>query len=127
DDLLAGSLSDKARDKLEKAKDKLNDALEELDEGDIKKVLKDVSYAVKELLKAEEEGADVDMIINCLIVLAETQAHRAVDAAIAAGGDPKKIEKAQKEIEKAEEELAEGDDDKAIYYYGKAWYQAQKA
>ncbi len=125
--LIDSPVSDKARDKLGKAQDKLNDALAELAEGDVKKGLKKIGGAVKELLKAEKEGVDVDDLIDQLVELARTQAQSAIDAGIAAGGDSKKIAKAQKEFAKAEVELAKGKPDKAIDHYAKAWDHAQKA
>ena len=125
--LIDSPVSDKARDKLGKAQDRLNDALTELAQGDVKKGLKKIGGVVKELLKAEKEGVNVDDLIDQLVELARTQAQAMIDEANAVGGDSKKIAKAQKELAKAEDELAKGEPDKAIDHYAKAWDQAQKA
>jgi hypothetical protein len=118
----------KAQDKLGKAQDKLDDAWAELAQGDdVKKGLKKIGDAAKELLKAEKEGVNVSDLIGQLVAFAEARAQDAIDAAIIADGDSKKIAKAQKELNKAEGELAKGKPDKAIDHYAKAWDEAKKA
>ena len=77
-------------------------------QGDTKKGLKKIADGVKELLKAEKEGADTGDLVDQLVEAARSQAQAAIDGAVASGGDPKKIAKAEKELSKAEEELAEG-------------------
>lgn len=125
--LIDSPVSDKARDKLFKAQDKLGDALVELEQGDVKKALKKIGDAVKELTKAEKEGADVANLIEQLVELARAQAQAAIDDVVAAGGDPKEVDKALKELGKAQDELAKGKPDKAIDKYAKAWDRANKA
>ena len=100
----------------------------ELAQGDVKKSLKEVGKAVKSLLKAADEGADVAGLIDLLVESARTQAQDAIDAAIAAGGNQKKIDKAQIEIAKAQTELLDKNHPHhAIDHYSKAWNHAQKA
>ncbi len=51
----------------------------------------------------------------------------ALDAAQAAGGDPKEIAKAQRELVLVQQDLDEGAAAKAVFHYRKAWEKAQKA
>ena len=120
-------VSDQARQKLGKAQDDLNKALAELAQGDVKQALKEISDAVKDLLKATDEGVDVATCNARLIEAAHVQAQDAINAAISAGGKQNDIDKAQVEMDKALEELETGKPDKAIDHFAKAWGYAQNA
>ncbi len=125
--LIDPGVTDKAKKKLNKSRKKLTKALKKLKKSDVKKTLKEISKAVKELLKAEKEGADVANLIDILVESSRVEAQDAIDIAIAAGGKPKDIEKAERELVKAQKELDKGKPDKAIDHYGHAWDKAQKA
>ncbi len=120
-------VSDEAKDKLEKAKNKLEKARDDLMQGDVKKGLREVEKAVKKLLKAADEGADVADLIDLLVESARTLAQDAIDAAIAAGGDQEEIDKALNEMIHAQNELDKGHPHHAIKEYSKAWKKAQKS
>ncbi|MCP4431428.1 MAG: hypothetical protein GY806_10650, partial [Gammaproteobacteria bacterium] len=79
------------------------------------------------LLKAEKEGVDVADLINRLVESSRAEAQDAIDAAIAAGGTPKDIDKAQDKLVEAQKDLDKGKPDKAIEHYGHAWDKARKA
>ena len=66
-------------------------------------------------------------LIGMLVEADSILARVAIDDAIAAGGNPKEIEKAEKEMAKAEKEKENGKYDKAIDHYKKAWEHAMKA
>jgi hypothetical protein len=122
------SLEPLAGDKyVQKAIGKLNKALDAFD-GDMptKKVFKEVSKAVKELLKAERKnGTDVGSRIAALVVASRASAVTAIEDA--EDGDPKRIEKAISELDKGDREAEKGKPDKAVDKYGKAWEKARKA
>ena len=99
-----------------------------------KKVFEEEEKAVKELMKIEKKDSSVSPAIGFLVEADRLLAQIAIDDAVAAGGDAKKIAKAEKEIAKAEKEIAnaqkdidKGKYDKAIDHYRKAWEHAQKA
>ena len=50
-----------------------------------------------------------------------------LDAAVAVGGDAKKIDEANTEMDKAQREIDKGHFDHAIKHYGHAWRDALKA
>lgn len=128
DDLLSDpELTNRGEDRLEKARDKLEKALDKLSKGDTDKALKEISKATKELLKAEKEGVDVADLVDLLVETSRLEAQQAIDAATAAGGDQKDIDKALKEIDKARQELDKGKPDRAVDRYGKAWKKADIA
>ena len=54
-------------------------------------------------------------------------AQQAVNDAIAAHGDPRKLADAQNELAKAAKSLAKGDEDGAIGHYENAWEDALAA
>ncbi len=98
-----------------------------------KKVFEEEEKAVKELMKIEKKDSSVSPAIGFLVEADRLLAQIAIDDAVAAGGDAKKIAKAEKEIAKAEKEIAiaqkdidKGKYDKAIDHYRKAWEHAQK-
>jgi hypothetical protein len=131
-DIVAGLLADpatpeKAIKDLEKAAKALDKALEELEDGDLEKALKEIEKAGKELTKAGKDGADVGAAIDLLVGASQAEAVAAIDAAIAADGDPAKIAKAQEKLAKAEAELAAGKPDKALKEYASAVKEALKA
>lgn len=101
--LLDPGLTKKAKDKLEKAKKDLNKAFDKMCvDGDIKKGIKEIGDAVKDLLKAEDEGAPVAGLIGLLVDSTRAIAQEAIDAAIAGGGDQNDIDKALDEMAKAQ-------------------------
>ena len=118
---------DEAVKSLEKAEDKLDKALDQLANGDVDKALKEISRAARELLKAEQKGADVADAIDQLVETSRSEAQAAIDAAVAAGGKQKDIDKALDDMAKAQEDLDRGKPDKAIEHYKRAWQKAQKA
>ena len=83
--------------------------------------------ATRDLLKAEKEGVDVSHLVSLLVESSRAEAQAAIDAAIAAGGKPEKIDKAQQELVKAQKALDKGKPDKAIEHYRRAWEKARKA
>ena len=94
-----------------------------LDAKDGKKVFDEEKKAIQELEKAGV-GATV---IQALLNADEALAQKAIDDAVAAGGDQKKIDKANREMAKAADEIAEGNFSKAVEHFRKAWEEAQKA
>jgi hypothetical protein len=120
-------VSDKALKKLNKSSKHLTKALDQLQKGDVRKGLKRMGRATRDLLKAEKEGVDVSYLVSLLVETSRAETQAAIDAAIAAGGKPKKINKAQKELVKAQKELDNGRPDKAIEHYRRAWEKARKA
>ncbi len=91
-----------------------------------KKVFDEEKKAVKELIKIEN-GPAVSQAITYLLEADRVLAQIAIDDAVAAGGDAKKIAKARKETGKAQAQLDKGKYDKAIVHNNKAWEHAQKA
>jgi sugar lactone lactonase YvrE len=118
---------DEAIKHLEKAEDKLDEALDRLADDDVDKALKEIAGAAKELLKAEQKGADVADSIDQLVETSRGEAQAAIDAAIAAGGKQKEIDKALEEMAKAQQDLDKGKPDKAIEHYRSAWKKGEKA
>ncbi|MFQ5433334.1 MAG: hypothetical protein ACE5FD_00500 [Anaerolineae bacterium] len=82
-------------------------------------------------MKIVEEGgpsaATAQAAIDALVAADQTLAQTAIDKAIAAGGDQRKINMALGNMAKAQEELDKGRPDKAIERFKKAWENAQKA
>jgi len=91
-----------------------------------KKVFVREKKAVKELMKIKN-GPDVSEVITSLITADTTLAQIAIDDAVEASGDAKKIAKAEKQMTKAQNEIDSGKYDKAIHHYKKAWEHAKKA
>jgi len=99
-----------------------------LDPKNGKKVFDNLFKAVHELTKKQvEDIPEAQAVIDTLVSTAETLAQKAIDDAIAVGGDLKDINKANEEIAKASESISMGDFDKAIHHYRKAWEKAQKS
>ena len=96
-----------------------------------KKVFYEEKKAVKDIRKLCKKGDFPDELCERLIgMLVEADsilARVAIDDAIAANGNPKEIEKAEKEMAKAEKDKEKGKYDKAIDHYKKAWQHAIKA
>ena len=104
-----------------------------------KEVFEEEKKAVHELMKIVRSGGpsagDAQTAIDTLVSADETLAQNAIDEAIAVGGDPKEIAKAEEEMTKAQQELdhtkKDGTPDprydKAIDHYKKAWEHACKA
>ena len=110
-----------------KSEKRLEKALRKLEEGDVKKGLKEIGKAVKELLKAGKKGADVNDLVDLLLESSRTEAQTAINLAIAIGGKPKEIDKALREMDKARNKSDKGKLDKAIKHYSRAWGKAQNA
>ena len=91
-----------------------------------KKVFDKEKNAVKKLMKIKND-LDVSEAITLLVEADRTLAQVAIDDAVGAGGDGKKIAKADKEMAKAQKDINKGKYDKAIHHYKKAWEHAQKA
>ena len=68
-----------------------------------------------------------ERLILMLVKADSILARVAIDDAIAAGGNPKEIKKAEKEMAKAEKDKERGKYDKAIKHYKKTWEHACKA
>ena len=78
----------------------------------------------------EEGGFPSELCERLILMLVKADsilARVAIDDAIAANGNPKEIEKAEKEMAKAEKDKKKGKYDKAINHYKKAWEHACKA
>ena len=128
DDLLQDpNLTNKGEDKLEKAQEKLEKALDKLQDEGVEKALKEISNATDELLDAGKKGVAVEGLINLLVETSRLEAQKAIDAAIAANGDQKDIDKAIKELDKAQKDLTKGDPDKAIEHYKDVFDEVEKA
>lgn len=125
--LIDSTVANDARDILGKAQNMLDGALGELAQNDVKKALKNVANAVKELIKAEKEGVNVGDLADRLVEFARTQAQAAIAGAIAAGGNQQRITRAQVELARAEQDLINGDLEKAIDRFRRAWDEANKA
>ncbi len=123
---------DKDLKRIAKAIERIDDSLDPeywvdaytLDDHEGKKVFDRERQAVKELRKVD---ADLQGIIDLLVNADRRLASDAVDAAIARGGDERRIRKAIRELEKAERYVGAGRDDKAIKHFKKAWKEATKA
>jgi tetratricopeptide (TPR) repeat protein len=128
-----GTMGDKADKRLEKAIEAIEKSLnpdwwvdDEPHPKEGKKIFDEERKAVSELSKKELEGnATVASAIQTLVEIDRELASDAI--ADAAGGDAKKLAKANEELAKGDAEGAEGDFDKAIEHYRKAWEEAQKA
>ncbi|MFC1777526.1 hypothetical protein ACFL3I_09325, partial [Pseudomonadota bacterium] len=92
-----------------------------------KKVFDEHKKAVRELMKIKDSPSGVDDAIAALVAVDGALARTALDEAIAAGGDPSDIAKAEDEMAMADEEIAKGKFDKAIDHFKKAWENALKA
>ena len=88
-------------------------------------------HAVQDLENLQKHGsisdsslqAVIDTVVHADAVLAQ----QAVNDAIAAHGDPRKIADAQNELAKAAKAVSKGDDDGAIAHYENAWEDALDA
>jgi len=97
------------------------------------KVYDEEKKAVKELKKIHDPT--ILDIIESIVGIGHSLSQTAIEAAIAAGGGQKEIDRALKEIGKAQKELdhtrkdgtPDPKYDKAIDHYKKAWKHAQKA
>ncbi|MBN1312098.1 MAG: glycoside hydrolase family 3 C-terminal domain-containing protein, partial [Anaerolineae bacterium] len=87
--------------------------------------------AASELMRISKKDAspadEVQTAIDLLMRADQGLAERAIDEAIALGGDADQISKAQDAMEKAAEDLALGKPDRAIDDYRKAWQYAVKS
>jgi len=80
--------------------------------------------AVRELMKVD---TPVQSAIDLLVEADRQLAQVVINDAIAAGGNPRKIAKAQKEMAKAAQDVSKGKFDRGINHYKHAWTQAIKA
>jgi len=98
-----------------------------------KKVFSEEKKAVKHLMDEQKHKKSVfadpelQAVIDTLVEADRQLAMTAVDEAMDAEGDCKKILDANKEFIKALHELAKGKFDKAIKHYGHAWEKAEKS
>ena len=93
-----------------------------------KKVFNKEKRAVKELMKIKNPDAQIQIVIDTLILVDQTLAQNAIDDAISnPDANSKQIEKAQKAMTKAQKDLDKEKFDKAINHYKQAWKHAQKA
>lgn len=132
EEILPTITDDKVAHELEEAVEELEEALEELAESppDIKDAVKKIEKAAKEIEKAIKKGLDPSIGTALLQVLAEVTRDLAVEAindAIARGGDPREIAKAQDNLAEGDALRAAGEYVKAIKKYGKAAKEAAKA
>ncbi|MHC4471328.1 MAG: hypothetical protein ACYTDY_10240 [Planctomycetota bacterium] len=91
-----------------------------------KKAFNAAKKCIKKLKRMADE-AGVASAIGLLVDAGAGLAKTALDDAVAAGGNEKKIAKSQKQMGKATEQLDKGRSDKAVVRYKKAWASAQKA
>ena len=78
--------------------------------------------------RSKEIGHTSCVLAQCpSLGVVSTPRRDALDAAQAAGGDPKAIEKAQRELARLQQDLDDGAAAKAVHHYRKAWEKAQQA
>jgi hypothetical protein len=96
-----------------------------------KKVFNEEKKAVRELLHIQEDTVETarpeENAADLLVGVDRDLAQRAIDEAVAAGGDLKEITHAQKELARAQDEFDRGRPDHAIDHYKHAWDHAEKA
>lgn len=92
-----------------------------------KRVFQEEEKAVHELEKIEHTLPAAADAIADLLEADRQLAEDALDAALAAGGDPREIEKAQRELVRLQQDLDDGAAAKAVHHYRKAWEKAQQA
>ena len=120
DNTLDPKKGEKAIHKEEKAVEKLMEILAKDDDDDDDDDDHDSSLPASVL-------AAIQQIIDDIVNLDRKLASDAIDNAVASGGDPKEIDRANKELAEGDAKLAKGKFDKAIHHYEKAWKHAQKA
>jgi hypothetical protein len=98
-----------------------------VDPGYKKLVFNQLRKAVQELGKVDDLSPATLAEAAILHEEARAIAVRAIDAAHAAGGDSKDIERAEMELARGDDDLGEGRPDKAIQHYGKACDYAVQA
>jgi hypothetical protein len=120
--------------KIHRAINEINDSLEPqlwLDDSHLTAAGKRVFHEEKEAAGALEHildpGVDVSTVLDSLVAADQALARTAIDEAVAAGGDPTKLARAEREMDKAAEQAAMGHLAEAIGHYGTAWKMAQKA
>jgi len=117
-----------AEKEMEKAVTELNKAIDEFNNDRIDKVFNNIAKAVKQLMKAQKEGANTQDVIDQLVELVQGIAGEAIkDAIEVAGEDNPHVIKAQKHYDKAFGNLADGKYDRAIKEFKKAYREAMKA
>ncbi|MFQ5604353.1 MAG: T9SS type A sorting domain-containing protein [bacterium] len=131
DQLLAeDSLSERARDNLEEARNKLHNAISKFEADKIKSTFDKLRSAMKDLLQAQNRGAEVDWLIEELVAAARQLALDEIEKAQQFAGDrtvDKWIRKAQSRLNRAEKKLQRNRPDRAIQEYKAAWKYATKA
>ncbi|MFQ5604352.1 MAG: right-handed parallel beta-helix repeat-containing protein [bacterium] len=88
------------------------------------KVFKKEKSAVKYLMKIDDPPAAVTDAIDALVETDRTLAQTAIDEAVAASANPKKIADAEKEMDKAQNEIDADKFDKGIDRFRRAWQYA---
>ncbi|MCH8992592.1 MAG: hypothetical protein IIA44_12715 [Acidobacteria bacterium] len=87
--------------------------------------------AVRELIKVVDKSGplagDAQTAVDTLVEIDRRLAQLAIDAAVAGGGDPKDINKANENMAKALSEFDKGHFDHAIKNYRNAWKDARNA
>jgi len=93
-----------------------------------KKVFDEEKKAVKELDKISYApvAGKLMKIFDLLVLADETLARQAIEDAVAAGVDSKKVNKAEKEMDKAGKEIKKWKFEKGILHLKKAWEHMQK-
>jgi len=117
-----------AEKEVDKAIKGLNEAIDQIDDGKTQKAIGTVKKAVKNLMDAQDEGADTQDAIYALVSLVTGLVDSALEDAIEmAGADNDHVMKAQEHYNEALEILAAGDYDKAIKEFERAYKEAMKA
>lgn len=129
-------LTGKAKDKAAEAVSELgkayaDDLVWDLDgmpsDAEGKTVFDKAKKAVEKLLGVDNPPTVIEAAIDELVDLSATMAGARIDAAVASGGNPSKIDEALEHVNKAVEKLAKGEPHKAIDEYKKAWEKARDA
>jgi hypothetical protein len=120
--------------KIQRAIHEINETLEPqlwLDDSHLTAAGKRVFHEEKEAARALEHirdpAVDVSTVLDSLVAADQALARTAIDEAVAAGGDPTKLARAENEMDRAAEQASMGQFAKAIGHYGKAWKMAQQS
>ena len=120
-------LSSGAKKRLKPAQKRLGKASGRFKKNKVKDGLLELSKGAKELVKAQNKGADVVTVLDLLVEISRVEAQKAIDAAIAGGGKQKLIDQAQAKMLSAQDQVSQGKPDKAIAAYRQAWIKATGA
>ena len=128
DELLGIDPPPEAQDEIDKAIGNLDDAIDAFENDDVKTAYDELKDVVRDLMKAQSEGADTQEVIDDILAFLEDLARLAIeDAAEAVGADDERVVKAQEYFDLAMAYIASGEYDKAVDELRKAYEEAMKA